>query len=1010
MIDEIVSLQNQLSKIVDEQFIPRILLLLSIQKEIIKKIDSEIDDYLIKFNETKDEISLVEINKDFHSNIYSLLENYFPGNSTNSFEDEYKSFNEELNQYLLSIKSTYKQTQADERFISLKDDSARIKLLKKNKNISFHISRFPTTSTNSIRRIFKKPTKPIIRWQQNIPLKNLAEYYGKEKLSLLLVDEIEKTYQQISSTSLNLFKAAGQVDKKIAPKIVEEKKLIENEKVDSDFDHKKIINESLDEIENIVNSIKQSSAESIQKIILQLDEAFQKAGTIELSKNHFNQSKIKKLRSEVHNKYKSIVQGWHNNLYALFDDWRLYEELTIVEFKTLKEYLNSIYLCKNKVVNSVIPNIDLIEDYLYKSKNAVADFEGKKTDLQKLLTEFKETNSELLTNKIVPQTIENLFDQNIPTLIDEFDVKLNNIIQNISKKRAVIKSEEYDKKLKSSEIDFISPHEIIISEALPRLKKSTQNIKKEILDSIDKIQKSILSLDQIADFNLESAIVLISEEGKTVIDSKNLALEGLDRAINKTAETKNSIQTLTDNITAKLKKTSTEFNDEILELTNTEKVFQIKLRIAKAKAVEKTKRYKTEALSHVKNFIPVAVSKTKDTYLHSTELYAALKKKLGIIPPVKSISSEVSDFLAETQNSIAKLPFVYQRLFKVEPLSEERFFEGRTLELAKLDSAYANWIKEYFASTVLVGEKGSGATSIINIFLKKKKSDFEIFRTTSKNILYDENEFIKYFKSLLKNDQINNLEEIASYLNNSQSKKIIIIENIQHLFLRKVNGFKCLKLLFELISKTSRQVFWITTSTLYAWNYLDKTINVNDHFGYVITIRELNYNEVIEIILKRHRVSGYNIYFEPSPKDLIDKNYKKLPEDAKQEYLRKEYFKNLIKFAKSNISLALLFWLRSTQNVTADTITIKSLNDLDFSFLASLSNEKIFSLNIMLLHDGINEEIHSLIFSQSQKQSRLLLYLLLDDGVIIKDGDNYLINPLLYRQTVSMLQAKNIIH
>jgi hypothetical protein len=212
------------------------------------------------------------------------------------------------------------------------------------------------------------------------------------------------------------------------------------------------------------------------------------------------------------------------------------------------------------------------------------------------------------------------------------------------------------------------------------------------------------------------------------------------------------------------------------------------------------------------------------------------------------------------------------------------------------------------------------------------------------------------------------------------------------------------------MSKTSRQIFWITTSTLYAWEYLDKTINISDHCGYVIKIRELGYEEIIEIILKRHRVSGYNIYFEPSPKDLVDKNYKKLPDDAKQDYLRKEYFKNLIKFAKSNISLALLFWLRSTQNVTVDTITIKSLYDLDFSFLASLSSAKMFTLNLLVLHDGINEDIHSLIFNQPQKQSRLLLYLLLDDGVIIKDGDNYLINPLLYRQTVSMLQAKNIIH
>ncbi len=259
-------------------------------------------------------------------------------------------------------------------------------------------------------------------------------------------------------------------------------------------------------------------------------------------------------------------------------------------------------------------------------------------------------------------------------------------------------------------------------------------------------------------------------------------------------------------------------------------------------------------------------------------------------------------------------------------------------------------------------------------------------------------------------DSIKNLDDLASHLNNLTAKKIIIIENIQHLFLRKVNGFECLTMLHELISKTSRQIFWVITSTLYAWNYLDKTTSISDHFGYVIKIRDLDFKDIIEIILKRHRVSGYNIYFEPNKKDLDDKKYKLLSDAEKQEYLRNEYFKNLNKFSKSNISLALLFWLRSTQSVTSDTITIKSLNDLDFSFLASLSPEKIFTLNIMLLHDGINEEIHSIIFNKPQTQSRLLLYLLLDDGLIINEGEKYLINPLLYRQTTSMLQAKNIIH
>lgn len=133
-------------------------------------------------------------------------------------------------------------------------------------------------------------------------------------------------------------------------------------------------------------------------------------------------------------------------------------------------------------------------------------------------------------------------------------------------------------------------------------------------------------------------------------------------------------------------------------------------------------------------------------------------------------------------------------------------------------------------------------------------------------------------------------------------------------------------------------------------------------------------------------------------------------DQEKQDYLQKEFFYALNKFAKSNISLALLFWLRSTKNVTKDTITIASLKELDFSFLLSLSINKIFTIYNLLLHDGLTVEQHSEIFNDTSSNNEMLLQVLFDDGLIIKKENRYLVNPLLYRQTVDLLQSKNIIH
>ncbi len=721
MINDPVTIQNKSVIIIEDSFLPILLNKLSKHENLIKDFESAFYVYLHSLNSNKDEKFVAENFKVFHAKILFIIENYFSAISTNTFNKEFESFIHEYDNFLPEIESIHKADQVEERFIQLKDDSTHIKFLKSFKKFFYSISQIPTTTNNLFKKLFKKPLKPKKIWLQNIPLKNLTEYFFKEKLSLRLLDEFENIYAVINKTSLNLLTISKKVSKNNFKKNNEDEslKLGEKEEVLNSF--KNIISENLSEIEKTRDLIEKNYPEIIHRIFTEFNSAFQKTGTIELSKNKFNQNKIRKLHGDVSQKYKNIISGWQNNLFALTDQWRLFEELIIVNTNINIELIISTKICREKFNDFVLPKINSIGKYLELLKTSVLDFRGDKSQFQNLLSQAKENNTSLLTNKIVPQTIEILLDQNIPTLIDEFDVTLNNLVQNLSKKIAIVKEDKYQQKLKTSDLDFISPHEIISTESLPKEKKSTQKIKNEIIASIDKIQKNILDLDQIADFNLESALVLISEEDKNVTDSRSVALEGLERALSKTEETIKSIKDLIDSISDKLALAANEFNESIMDLTNSEKVFQIKLRIAKVKAVERTRLYKTKAINYVKNFVPIAISKTKETYFRSTELYANLKKKLGIISPIKSISSEVSDFLAETQNSIAKLPFVYQRLFKVEALTEERFFEARIAEITQLDLAFNNWLKGYFAPAVIVGEKGSGTTSLINIFLKEKK-------------------------------------------------------------------------------------------------------------------------------------------------------------------------------------------------------------------------------------------------------------------------------------------------
>ena len=528
---------------------------------------------------------------------------------------------------------------------------------------------------------------------------------------------------------------------------------------------------------------------------------------------------------------------------------------------------------------------------------------------------------------------------------------------------------------------------------------------------LQKIQNFLLEIDQICDFSIDSAQIMLQQKKEDVDEAKKIVVEGLDRALKKIGDIDNQILNLNESFSQKTKEPIDKLNEDLIKLTFTDSIFEQRIKIAKDRALQKSREYRKETVNKIKTALPKLISLAKEGYTRSTQLYSKTRKFIGLEKTVSTVKGEVSNFLSETAEAINKLPFVYQRLFVVEPIADERFFFGRDDELQKINNAYSRWSNGKFSPTIIFGEKGSGATSLINMFIKKTDFQDELIRISLDETCASKNDFLKLFSDDQKVNATGELQDLISYLNEKSSiKKIIVLENLQHLYLRKINGFENLKFLFELMSETNENVFWITTCTIYGYRYLQKTVSISDYFTNRIELGDLNDKQIIDIIIKRHRVSGYDLFFEADESIILNKKFQKLSDDEKQIQLEKSYFSNLNKFADSNISLALLFWVRSTSSISEDKITIGHLPKIDFSFLSALSNTKLFILNLLLLHDGLTEEDASNINGTSIDSNRRLLITMEDDGILVRKNKLFLINPLLYRPIVEVLKSKNIIH
>ena len=99
----------------------------------------------------------------------------------------------------------------------------------------------------------------------------------------------------------------------------------------------------------------------------------------------------------------------------------------------------------------------------------------------------------------------------------------------------------------------------------------------------------------------------------------------------------------------------------------------------------------------------------------------------------------------------------------------------------------------------------------------------------------------------------------------------------------------------------------------------------------------------------------------------------------------------------------------SIDEITEETIMIKPFDQPDLSFLSFLDKAKLFVLHAIVLHDRLTPAELADVMIISADDSYLSLLGLHADGMLMKRDDYFIINPLIYRQTINLLKSHNLL-
>ena len=993
------------------------------QRALVRAVDELVKGKYQPLDEARqaeDQAAFFKAYTEYNQSVYALIEHRYENNAGRSFDEVFADYVAEANQFVQQLPVVHVATQPEARFVALPGEKAALRALKLAKRSHRTLTRGPWWAKNLVRQLLRKEPRPAPVRTYRVPLRHLTQYWYCEAWITQLLPVVETIYQRTAANTQRLWHFEDQVYTRWYTHLMENyaeqddwlTQLPELPQEDYESTVAELL-QDLDELEQTVVADVEARRAATDE---QFKHAYERVGTAELSARRYDPRGLHRRKNQGARKFQGGTQGWRNTLYALYEDWRIDQGINLLCTTLFNEHTRLKARLHEKIEGATVPQVERMVAYIREVEQVI--HQQADGQLQKTLQQQQETVDLQLIRSIIPSTVAVLYRQSLPATVTEVFKRIQDAVDDVADRRALVGTNAYDHPLRTTELNYVSPRQIVSFESLPKLRTSIEETKENTGQRVLQIQKMITEIGQVSYFNLDSALSLYENEEEDATKAQSIAEEGLQRAIKSAESAQEQLRTVGEEVDSAVWQAIKQFNNNLVALKSNDYALEIKLRIAKAKALDRTQALKQRSLDYLRNGIPHATRYVQRQYTTLSETAETYRQRFGLAPAATAVTTEVSDFLNDTEVAVDRLPYVYQRLYSNRPLEDAVFYEERIPEMALLQKAYHNWGRQRYASTILVGEKGTGATTLINFFLKKlpavELDRYALVRVDTTPRCCTEADLLRCLSAHTPNVTFAHLDEAVDYLVSSPRKHIIVWEDIQHFYLRKVGGFRALKSLFELISRTHKQVFWLCACTCYAWDFLDKTTRISDYYEYIIPLEKISAEQLQEAILKRHRVSGYHIQYTGVVAYRSRKKFQKMNVEQKQQYFEKNYFEDLNDLSAGNYSVAQLYWLRSTQQVLNDTITIGSLNAVDFSFTKAIPLSQMLILHTLLLHDGLSEahfrEVNEHQATKNTAVTQLGLRQLRDDGLVTLKDEVFTINPLLYRQIVQLLRSKNFLH
>lgn len=367
------------------------------------------------------------------------------------------------------------------------------------------------------------------------------------------------------------------------------------------------------------------------------------------------------------------------------------------------------------------------------------------------------------------------------------------------------------------------------------------------------------------------------------------------------------------------------------------------------------------------------------------------------------------------------VPAIYRRLFTPVPLDIPDFYVLRPDIEQACAKAAEEWLSHSPTSVLLVGDRGMGKRSTIHhLTTSLLRESFEeqavdVVHVVLREDQSSEEELAHELAEVLRCETVTSLAGIARYLRTRERRVVIVVENGEKMFERSEAGIDMCASFLQLISDTVDNALWFVLMGSPAATWLATAIGFMDYFTHVLEFAPLDEDGLRQMIMRRHRVSGFDTTFDRRALRPLEWVRNPLAmSDAVRDH-ESEFFTDLARLSGGNPLLALLYWLESVAGDPQNdqVIHVRPLPVEEMRIVGSVSLEKILVLSALVQHRSLTALQLARVLRRDLPEVRTELEHLsrlgFVEAVVGQDHQSYQLKPLAEALVTIELRAQNMV-